>query len=328
VVAAATGLGEQQGEAAGEPVLDCRALTKHYGDRTVVDGVSFTIAAGETYGLLGPNGAGKTTTISMICGLLVPDGGEITVAGRPIRRDDPAAKAALGLVPQDIALYPDLTARENLRFFGRLQGLRGRRLDERIAAVLDVVELRDRADDRVETYSGGMKRRANIAAGLLHEPELLVLDEPTVGVDPQSRNAILGSIEALAGSGLSVLYTTHYMEEAERLCHRVGIIDEGRLVAEGTRAELVRSITQHTRVRLTGTGRLDELTAAARALDGVQAATLADGGVDLLVEDASRALPRFIDAAEHAGVTVTGLDVVEPDLETVFLELTGKALRD
>jgi ABC-2 type transport system ATP-binding protein len=294
----------------------------------VVDGVSFTIAAGETYGLLGPNGAGKTTTISMICGLLVPDGGQVTVAGRPIRRDDPGAKAALGLVPQDIALYPDLTARENLRFFGRLQGLRGRRLDGRIAAVLDVVALTDRADDRVDTYSGGMKRRANIAAGLLHEPDLLVLDEPTVGVDPQSRNAILASIEALAGSGLSVLYTTHYMEEAERLCHRVGIIDEGRLVAEGTRAELVRSITQHTRVRLTGTGRLDELAAAARDLDGVQAATVADGGVDLLVVDAGRALPRFIDAAERAAVTVTGLDVVEPDLETVFLELTGKALRD
>jgi ABC-2 type transport system ATP-binding protein len=309
-------------------VLDCSDLVKRFGGRTVVDGVSFHVAAGETYGLLGPNGAGKTTTISMICGLLRPDGGTITVAGRSIRPDDPEGKSAIGLVPQDIALYPDLNARENLHFFGRLQGLGRRELGTRIAAVLDLVGLADRADDRVETYSGGMKRRANIAVALLHEPPLLILDEPTVGVDPQSRNAILESIEELGGAGLSVLYTTHYMEEAERLCDRIGIIDEGRLVAEGSRSELVHSIKQRSHLKLTGTGPLGDLATAARRLDGIGTATLTDGTLDLLVEDVGLTLGPVIEEADRAGVTIGGLEVVEPDLEAVFLELTGKALRD
>jgi ABC-2 type transport system ATP-binding protein len=309
-------------------VLDCRALTKRYGERTVVDGVSFHIAAGETYGLLGPNGAGKTTTISMVCGLLVADGGDVEVAGRRIRPDDPAGKGAIGLVPQDVALYPDLTARENLAFFGRLQGLGRAERAARTAEVLAVVGLTERADDRVSTYSGGMKRRANIAAGLLHEPKLLVLDEPTVGVDPQSRNAILESIEVLGGAGLSVLYTTHYMEEAERLCDRIGIIDEGRLVAEGTRAELVQGIEQRTHVRLSASGPLAVVAEQAQRLDGVHQATISDGTLDLVVDDAGRALGPVIELADRAGVGIAGVDVAEPDLETVFLELTGKALRD
>jgi ABC-2 type transport system ATP-binding protein len=312
----------------GDPVLVCEGLTKRYGARTVVDGISLRIAAGETYGLLGPNGAGKTTTISLVCGLLAPDGGTVAVAGRPIGPDEPAGKAFVGLVPQDVALYPDLSARENLRFFGRLQGLRRAELAARSAEVLDVVGLAERADERVETYSGGMKRRANIAVGLLHQPRLLVLDEPTVGVDPQSRHAILASVEALAGAGLSVLYTTHYMEEAERLCDRIGIIDEGRLVAEGTRAELVQSITQRTHLRISGTGALAELASGAGRVEGVQAATVADGTVDLLVDEAGRALGPVVELAERAGVAIGGIEVVEPDLETVFLELTGKALRD
>jgi ABC-2 type transport system ATP-binding protein len=309
-------------------VLSCSELAKRYGSRTVVDGVSFTVARGETYGLLGPNGAGKTTTISMICGLLRPDAGTVTVAGRQIRPDDPRGKSAIGLVPQDIALYPDLSARENLMFFARLQGLSRRQRATRTAEVLAVVGLADRADDRIDTYSGGMKRRANIAAALLHEPALLILDEPTVGVDPQSRNAILESIEQLGGAGLSVIYTTHYMEEAERLCDRIGIIDEGRLVAEGTRAELVRSITQRTRLRVTATGPLAELADEARGIDGVDGATVADNTLDVLVEEIGPALGPFVEAAEKAGVTINGLEVIEPDLEAVFLELTGKALRD
>jgi ABC-2 type transport system ATP-binding protein len=311
-----------------DPVLVCAGVTKRFGDRVVVDGVSFAIGRGETYGLLGPNGAGKTTTISMVCGLLTPDAGTVTVAGRPMLPGDPTAKPAIGLVPQDIALYPDLTARENLAFFGRLQGLRRGRLSRRIAEVLDLVGLTDRAGDRIDSYSGGMKRRANIAVGLLHEPELLILDEPTVGVDPQSRNAILESIEKLGGEGLSVLYTTHYMEEAERLCDRIGIIDEGRLVAEGTQVTLLRGVTQRTRVHLTGTGPLDVLAERAERLDAVHAATLADGGLDLLVDHAGHTLGPVIELAEDAGVAIGGLDVVEPDLESVFLELTGKALRD
>jgi ABC-2 type transport system ATP-binding protein len=311
-----------------DPVLSASGLTKRFGERVAVDGVSLTIDPGETYGLLGPNGAGKTTTISMVCGLLVPDGGTVAVAGRPVRPDDPAGKAAIGLVPQEIALYPDLSARENLAFFGRLQGLTRARLAERIGAVLAVVGLTERADDRVDTYSGGMRRRANIAAGLLHEPDLLVLDEPTVGVDPQSRNAILESIEELGGAGLSVLYTTHYMEEAERLCDRIGIIDEGRLVAEGTRDELIRSITQRTRLRIAGSGPLGTLAEQTREVEGVQAATAVDGTLDVLVDDVGRTLGPIIEAAGRAGVTLGGVDIDQPDLEAVFLELTGKGLRD
>jgi len=312
----------------GEPVLACEGLVKRFGERTVVDGVGFAIAAGETFGLLGPNGAGKTTTISMLCGLLVPDEGQVQVAGRPLTAGAVEAKAAIGLVPQDIALYPDLSARENLAFFGRLQGMAKDRLTRRIAEVLDTVGLADRADDRVESYSGGMKRRANIAAGLLHEPKLLVLDEPTVGVDPQSRNAILESIEVLGGHGLSVLYTTHYMEEAERLCDRVGIIDEGRLVAEGTRRELLERIDEHTRIRVEASGDLVALADACRGLDLVHGATPGDGVVELLAEDGGRVLVGVVEAAERLGVQVGSIEVVEPDLEAVFLHLTGKALRD
>src|ERR671919_1470766 len=309
-------------------VLECSGLRKSYGDRQAVDGVGFTIAPGETYGLLGPNGAGKTTTISMVCGLLARDAGEVTVAGRPLGPDSTDAKAAIGLVPQDVALYDNLTARENLRFFGRLQALRDRVLDERVAEVLDIVGLADRADDRIDTYSGGMKRRANIAVGLLHRPRLLVLDEPTVGVDPQSRNAILESVEALGAEGLSVLYTTHYMEEAERLCDRVGIIDEGRLVAEGTRRELVAHVGTGDRVDVTASGDLDAFAAACAKLPGTVGVDRRDGGLAVKVEAGPAALAGVVDAAGRTGVTIGGIELVEPDLEDVFLELTGKALRD
>jgi ABC-2 type transport system ATP-binding protein len=310
------------------PVLECQGLMKRYGERVAVDGVGFSIAEGETYGLLGPNGAGKTTTISMVCGILERDGGEVRVAGRPLDTTTPEAKAAVGYVPQDIALYPDLTGRENLRFFGRMQGLRGAELGRRVDEVLEVVGLTDRADDRVQDYSGGMQRRANIAAGLLHSPQLLVLDEPTVGVDPQSRNAILESVEALGTQGMAVLYTTHYMEEAERLCDRVGIIDLGHIVAEGTRRELVANIGENDRMRVSGSGDLAAFAEACQALEGVVEATAGTDAVEILVVDARQALAPVIEAAERSGVVIGGIDVVEPDLEAVFLRLTGKALRD
>ena len=264
--------------AGASPVLDCRDLRKSFGDRVAVDGVGFTIAPGETYGLLGPNGAGKTTSISMICGILARDGGTVSVAGQPVDVGTPAAKAAIGYVPQELAIYPDLTARENLAFFARLYGLKGADARARIDNVLDVVGLTDRAGDRTDQYSGGMKRRLNIAIGLLHRPQLLVLDEPTVGVDPQSRNAILESVEALGREGMAILYTTHYMEEAERLCHRVGIIDTGKIRAEGTRRELVALIGQRDKVNLSASG---DLAAAARSLAGmagVEGATPNDSG--------------------------------------------------
>ncbi|MCZ7527467.1 MAG: ABC transporter ATP-binding protein [Acidimicrobiia bacterium] len=311
-----------------EPVLACRGLRKRFGDRVAVDDLGFRIGPGETYGLLGPNGAGKTTAISMICGLLGRDGGTVEVAGHDVDDEPLEAKAAIGYVPQEVALYPDLTGRENLAFFGRLYGLRGRRLDERVDRTLEVVGLADRADERVERYSGGMRRRCNIAAGLLHEPTLLVLDEPTVGVDPQSRNAILESVEELGVRGLAVLYTTHYMEEAERLCDRIGILDEGVLVAEGSRRELVALVGERDRVRLVASGALADLADRSRALDAVDEATPRDGGLDLLVHEARRLLPALLELAEEAGVAVQSVEVEEPDLEAVFLHLTGKALRD
>jgi ABC-2 type transport system ATP-binding protein len=315
--------------AQSEPVLVCRDLRRRYGQRLAVDGVGFRVDPGETYGLLGPNGAGKTTTISMICGLLRRDGGEVTVAGASLDRDPVAVKAAIGYVPQDIALYPDLSGEENLRFWGRMQGLSGRELAARVDAVLEVVGLADRARDKVADYSGGMQRRLNIGAGLLHRPTLLVLDEPTVGVDPQSRNAILENVEALRGEGAAVLYTTHYMEEAERLCDRVGIIDQGRLIAEGTRRELVAQIGERDRIELTASGDLVGLAAGCRrTVDGVDEATVVAGGLHLVARDGRRLLPKLLELAEAAGVEVTSVEVVEPDLEAVFLHLTGKALRD
>jgi ABC-2 type transport system ATP-binding protein len=309
-------------------VLDCRGLHKSYGERAVVKDVGFSIGRGETYGLLGPNGAGKTTTISMICGLLTRDGGEVTLEGRSLDTKATGVKAAIGYVPQDLAIYPDLTARENLRFFGKLYGLTGGALRTRVDEVLEVVGLGDRADERTDRFSGGMKRRLNIGIGLLHKPRLLVLDEPTVGVDPQSRNAILASVEELSGEGMAVLYTTHYMEEAERLCDRVGIIDEGEIRAEGTRRELTSLVGERDHVVLTASG---DLGAAARmwaSLDGVDEATAFDHGVNLIVRNARSLLPSLLEAANRAGVTVSGVEVVEPDLEAVFLHLTGKALRE
>jgi ABC-2 type transport system ATP-binding protein len=310
------------------PILRCDGLRKQFGARQAVDGVTFEIGRGETYGLLGPNGAGKTTTISMVCGILARDGGTVVVEGQPVDIGTVEAKGAIGYVPQDLAIYPDLTARENLRFFGRLYGLRGPALAKRVDAVLELVDLTERARDRTEQYSGGMKRRLNIAIGLLHEPRLLILDEPTVGVDPQSRNAILASVEQLRETGMGILYTTHYMEEAERLCHRVGIIDEGRIVAEGTRRELVALVGAVDRVELAATGDLRAAASELRAIEGVREVTLREGGIDLLVVESRRLLPRLLETIGRDGASVRSVEVVEPDLEAVFLHLTGKALRD
>jgi ABC-2 type transport system ATP-binding protein len=310
------------------PVLAASDLRKSFGDRVAVDGVSFSIGPSETYGLLGPNGAGKTTTISMICGLLVRDGGRVEVAGEPVDVDAVRAKANIGYVPQDLAIYPELSARENLHFFGQLYGLGGAELKARIGDVLETIGLTDRADERTDGFSGGMKRRLNIGIGLLNRPRLLVLDEPTVGVDPQSRNAILASVEELGRHGMAILYTTHYMEEAERLCDRVAIIDNGQIKAEGTRRELVSLIGQKDRVDLAASGELAGAADALRALDGVDEATPRDGGIGLLVVEARTLLPRILETASGAGASVNGVEIVEPDLEAVFLHLTGRALRD
>ncbi|MGZ4679110.1 MAG: ATP-binding cassette domain-containing protein [Ilumatobacteraceae bacterium] len=289
--------------------------------------MSFVIAPGEAYGLLGPNGAGKTTTIRMVCGLLRPDAGDVLIDGRSPWADR-RVKMAIGYVPQDIALYQDLTALENLRFVGTLYGLRGRALDAAAREALATVDLSERGDDRVESFSGGMKRRLNIAAGLVHRPQLLVLDEPTVGVDPQSRHAILDRVESFRERGMAVLYTTHYMEEAERVCDRVGIVDHGRLVAEGTRRELVARLGQLDRIELTAAGDLTAFTAACRDLPEVSEVSSGAGQVHLLAREGRRVLPSVLDLADHSGASVSSVEVVEPDLEAVFLHLTGTALRE
>jgi ABC-2 type transport system ATP-binding protein len=309
-------------------VLACSQLEKRYGDLRAVDGVSFEVAEGETYGLLGPNGAGKTTTISIVAGLLRPDAGEVHVLGERLTPRSSSAKAAIGLVPQELAVYPDLTARENLRFFGRLHGLGRAELGRRTDEVLEVTGLTDRADDRADTFSGGMKRRLNIGVGLLHRPKLLVLDEPTVGVDPQSRNAILESVEQLATEGMAVLYTTHYMEEAERLCDRLAIIDQGRIVGEGTRRELTDRVGELDRVRLEVAGDPAVAASACAAVARVGSADVDGLAVVCLVDGAASSLPALLEAVAATGATVTGVEVREPDLEDVFLHLTGRALRD
>jgi ABC-2 type transport system ATP-binding protein len=311
-----------------EAVLRCDGLRKAFGTIQAVDEVGFTIAPGETYGLLGPNGAGKTTSISMIAGLLKPDAGTIHVAGEPMTPRAVAAKAAVGLVPQDVAIYPDLTARENLHFFGRLQGMSRSAVRRRAEEVLEVIGLTDRADDHASGFSGGMKRRLNIGIGLLHRPQLLILDEPTVGVDPQSRNAILGSVETLADEGLAVLYTTHYMEEAERLCDRIAIVDQGRIVAEGTRRDLIARVAERDLVRLHVTGDATRAAAACAELPAVSSADAEGDEVVCLLEDATAGLPSLLAAVAATDATVAGVEVRGADLEDVFLELTGRALRD
>jgi ABC-2 type transport system ATP-binding protein len=310
------------------PVLECSGIRKTFGDHAAVADIGFRVARGETYGLLGPNGAGKTTTISIIAGLLEPDAGEVRLAGEPMTPDATHTKRLVGLVPQDLAIYPDLGAAENLEFFGRLQGLRGEELRSRVAEVLDIVELTDRADDRTEEYSGGMKRRLNIGVGLLHRPALLILDEPTVGVDPQSRNAILESVERLGEEGMAVLYTTHYMEEAERLCDRIGIVDGGELIAEGTQADLVQIVGEHDRLTLSAGGALKETAAALADLPSVSEAAVTDDGLTLVLERARDHLPEILAVAGRSGALVRSVDIDSADLESVFLTLTGRALRE
>lgn len=312
----------------GAIVLTCRDLTKSFGDNAAVKGVGFQIAQGETYGLLGPNGAGKTTTISMVTGLLEPDGGEVLIDGQPLTTRSVEARRGIGLVPQDLAIYPDLTARENLIFFGKLYNMSGADLKRRADEVLEIIGLKERGDDRTDEYSGGMKRRLNIGIGLLHKPRLLLLDEPTVGVDPQSRNAILESVEHLSEEGMAVLYTTHYMEEAERLCDRVAIIDLGLIKAEGTRRELIQTIGQRDRVRLQASGPCEAGVEALASLPVVKEAGVRDGGIEMLVDDAGTWIAEILGKVSAAGVSITSVDVDEPNLESVFLHLTGRALRD
>jgi ABC-2 type transport system ATP-binding protein len=318
-----------------ETILEARSLVKKYGDLTAVNDVNLAIQQGEIFGLLGPNGAGKTTIISIITGLLEPTNGSITVDGLDLQTDTNAVKAKLGLVPQELALYPTLTTRDNLDFFGSIYGLGGKHLRERVDAMLAMVELTDRADEAVKTYSGGMKRRVNIAAGLLHEPEILFLDEPTVGVDPQSRNAIFEAVEELNRAGMTVIYTTHYMEEAQRLCQRVAIIDEGQIIALDTPQALIRSLGGGILVlgledpgADSGLGQVQTVVDRIVELPSVKSTVRDDGHLKVETYRFQEALMGILDITNQEDVRITSLEKWEPNLESVFLHLTGKKLRE
>lgn len=307
-------------------MLSVERLAKSYGTKPAVVDVSLTVARGEVVGLLGPNGAGKSTTVGMICGLVLPDAGTVLVDGEPIRTDDSPVKRRIGLVPQDIALYEDLGARRNLELFGALYGVRGALLRERVDAALALVGLSDRAGDKPSRYSGGMKRRLNIAAALVHDPDLLILDEPTVGVDPQSRNAIFDNLEALAARGKAIVYTTHYLEEADRLADRIVIVDHGRVVASDTPGTLKRSIGSSGVVTLEVGGTVD--LAALLREPGVTRATQDGDVLTLSVADLGGSLARVLNWLTDRGCRIRRLESVEAGLEDVFLSLTGRQLRD
>ncbi len=322
-----------------QPILEARGLVKRYGALTAVNSIDFTIEEGELFGLLGPNGAGKSTTIAMLTGLFPPDSGSIRILGFDAVEDPDKVKHLIGIVPQDLALYPSLSGRENLRFFGEMYGLYGKRLVERIDSVLAIVGMTERANDLVQSYSGGMKRRINLAVGLINNPRILFLDEPTVGVDPQSRNHIFESVERLnQEQGMVVLYTTHYMEEAERLCHRTAIIDHGRIIAMDTPRNLIAmlgggiiqvGLTRADEALCQKVGGLSQVKSAGfspPAEDGVQPegerATL-----KVEARQADEALIQIIQLFKQENVDILSIETLEPNLESVFLHLTGKSLR-
>jgi ABC-2 type transport system ATP-binding protein len=308
--------------------IEVENLRKSFGDFQAVQDASFVAQAGEVLSLLGPNGAGKSTTISMLSGLLAPTAGDACIMGHSILREPEAAKKSLGMVPQDIALYPDLSARENLVFWGKMYGLRGAALKSRVDEVLEVIGLTDRQKDHVGKFSGGMKRRVNIGAALLHKPAVIIMDEPTVGIDPQSRRHILDNVKELNQNGMTVLYTTHYMEEAAELSNHIAIMDKGKVIAYGTHAELIRMVGEQTRIDLTLNIEAEKILQAWQTTPGVARIDRTDGKVTALVDDSNRVLPRLFEAASKAGVRITSVDIQEPNLETVFLHLTGRALRD
>ncbi len=310
-------------------MIEVEELRKEYGDLVAVDGVSFTAQGGAVFGLLGPNGAGKTTTIGCISGLRQPTAGRVRVMGHDVVFEGPASRARLGVVPQDLALYEELSATENLLYWASAYGLRGAALKKRITESLEVTGLLDRAREPVKRFSGGMKRRLNFACGIVHEPQVLLLDEPTVGVDPQSRVRLQELVKAQAAAGTCVLYTTHYMEEAETLCDRLAIVDHGKLIAQGSLNELRAMLGERDLLRLSG--RFPSEAQIAAALAGVEGAEIVqaeEGSLIVAAPQASRELPALLAALTRVGAEVWETTMTRPSLETLFIKLTGKELRE
>lgn len=303
-------------------------LYKNFGNIRAVDGISFEVKRGEIFGLLGPNGAGKSTTISIISTLIPPTKGQILFEGESIFENSKNLRQKLGIVPQDIALYPTLTGYENLKFWGNLYGLKGAELKKRINEVADIIGLNGRLKDKVEKYSGGMKRRLNIGAALLHQPELLIMDEPTVGIDPQSRSHILDTVLKLSAAGITIIYTTHYMEEAEALCTRICIMDEGKIIASGTQQELVELVKEKTQISIKLDNISDNMPQIFKEIPGVFDAAILDDTVTLFGENGDILLAEIISKVSEENSKIQSIDIQKPNLEAVFLHLTGKALRD
>jgi ABC-2 type transport system ATP-binding protein len=309
-------------------VIEVDQLRKTYGTLTAVNDISFTAHPGEIFGLLGPNGAGKTTTIGCISGLLTPTSGHVRIMGHDVVREGTAARRALGVVPQEISLYDDLSAIENLNYWGGTQSLRNPLLRQRIQEVLAVTGLEERAREPVRQFSGGMRRRLNFACGIVHHPKVLLLDEPTVGVDPQSRVRLLDLVRAQAEAGTCVLYTTHYMEEAETLCHRLAVVDHGNVIAAGTLTELRALLAEHDLLRLSGVFQPEAAKAALQPIDHIEILQADEHLLIMALPDASRRLPAIFSALAATGAEVRGTNLTQPSLESLFIKLTGKELRE
>ncbi|UYZ23699.1 ATP-binding cassette domain-containing protein [Mesobacillus jeotgali] len=311
-------------------VLEVSQLTKRFRDFEAVKNVSFSVQKGESFGLLGPNGAGKTTTIQMISGLFPPSSGTIDIAGIDMVRQPKQGQALLGIVPQEIALYQTMSARENLTFWGRMYGLRGNHLQKRINEVLEIIGLTDRAREKVETFSGGMKRRVNIGAAILHKPELLIMDEPTVGIDPQSRSHILETVKQLNAEGMTVIYTSHYMEEVEYLCEKIGIMDQGEFITSGSISELRETIGDRSRIVMNFSKALNLENIKTILSPSIPEKDLSLNHDELAIfhKEPQKVLSELIQSVTGAGFEITSVEVVEPNLESVFLHLTGRSLRD
>lgn len=312
-------------------MLAVQDLRKSFGQFEAVKGVSFSVEKGESFGLLGPNGAGKSTSINMITGLFPPTAGTIRVKDIDVIKNAKQAQKWIGVVPQEIALYQEMSARENLKFWGRMYNLSGKALEKSVEEVLEIIGLSDRAKDKVETFSGGMKRRVNIGAAILHRPELLIMDEPTVGIDPQSRNHILETVKRLNGEGMTIIYTSHYMEEVEYLCERIGIIDHGELIASGTLKELRETIGDRSRINLaldSSTTDTGKITGALEGLFFEKDIQLHDNLLTAFHKEPQLVLSDIIQRVTKTGARVSSVEIVEPNLESIFLHLTGRSLRD
>jgi len=310
-------------------LIQVQNLVKKYGSHRAVDGVSFSVARGELFGLLGPNGAGKTTTISVLATLLPSNGGKVEIGGHDLNQDPAAVRRLIGIVPQEIALYTDLTARDNLSFWGRLYGLAGKGLDNRVNELLEMADLVEQAGQKVDDFSGGMKRRLNLVVGLVHSPEVLFLDEPTVGIDAQARSRILELIKKLGDGGLTVIYTTHYLEEAEQLCDRIGVIDQGQMVAVGDKEELIHQIGDEDLIRFQlPAAAMLEFQAVAQTWPGFLKSAEYRGKMEIHTSDGATLLPHLQQWLANNNHPLSQLEIERPNLETLYLNLTGRSLRE